>query len=98
MSIYDFTPADLEDIRRADAEMERGGKPVFRDARGRKPGELPPNNREANPVRDWRYRMQYTQDRAAEILGVTSTTVRNWERGKCRTPEWVKNFVNKEEY
>lgn len=94
MSIYDFTPAELEEIRRADAELERHGRP--KSGRGRKPGEIPPKNREGNPVYDFRYAHGLTQARAAEIFDCTNTTVRNWETGKSRIPKRVLNYIDKE--
>lgn len=39
--------------------------------------------------RAWRARMGYTQQQAAQALGVTSRTVKAWEAGKCAPPAFL---------
>lgn len=104
--IYDFTPEELEEIRRADAEIERResvrkhGCDTERDTsncggdrRSEKRHNFEAINRIGNPV--WEYRVKYniTQRELAKRMYTTQETVSSWERGKCKIPAYVLTWL-----
>jgi DNA-binding XRE family transcriptional regulator len=51
----------------------------------------------ANNLRKWRKRLGYTQEEAAERLGVTLVTVRNWENSEAgeAIPTWLPTLCDR---
>lgn len=43
----------------------------------------------ADELKDWRHRMGWTQERAAEALNTSVRTYQSWEQGRHRTPGMI---------
>lgn len=104
--IYDFTPEELEEIRRADAEIERResmrkhGIETGRDTsncggdrRNNKRHEFERINRLGNPVWEYRVKHNITQRELAKRMYTTQETVSSWERGKCKIPAYALTWL-----
>lgn len=102
--IYDFTPEELEEIRRADAELEARIRANRReiesdasngagDKRGEKRHSFVNINRTGNPVWEYRVKHNITQRELAKKLYTTQESVSAWERGKCKIPPDVIDWL-----
>ena len=103
--IYDFTPEELEAIRRADEELEerirakraqkerRDTSKCGGDMKSTKRKEYERINRIGNPI--WEYRVKYnlTQRELARRMYTTQETVSAWERGKCKIPPYAIDWL-----
>lgn len=101
--IYDFTPEELEEMRKADAEIERReymrkhGRDTTNcggDRRSGKYHEFSRIKRTGNPVWEYRTAHKLTQKDLANQMHTSQESVSSWERGKCKIPvyaiEWIK--------
>jgi len=103
--IYDFTPEELEAIRRADEEIEeriraRQAQKARRDT-SRCGGDMKSAerkkyerlNRIGNPI--WEYRVKYnlTQRELAKQMYITQETISAWERGKCKVSRYALEWL-----
>lgn len=102
MSIFDFTPEEMEAIRQADAEIEE----YYRKRKLKKNGVGSGGDRHSaafmtkqraartgNPV--WEYRMSHnlTQKQLANMMHVTQETVSAMERGKSKISQYVADWL-----
>ena len=102
--IYDFTPAELEEIRRADAELEARIRAKRReierdtsncggDRRSEKRHSFEAINRIGNPVWEYRVKHNITQRELARRMYTTQETVSSWERGNSKIPPYAIDWL-----
>jgi len=104
MSIYDFTPAELEEIRRADDEIERYYRERKRrstqncggDRRSAEFKTKQHNNHLGNPLWEYRVKRNVTQRELAKELHITQETISAMERGKSRISRYVMEWLREQ--
>ena len=103
MSIYDFTPAELEEIRRADEEIERrsGNKRRITENCGgdRRSAEFKARQRDnypGNPLREYREKHNLTQNELAVKLFVSRSTISDIECGKTKMNRYIKEWLREQ--
>lgn len=83
MSIYDFTPEELEEIRKADREMDkRRGRP--RRGSSTHPG---------NPVWEYRRKLGITQHQLSERMRISERSISGMERGTIEVTPYALGWI-----
>ena len=104
MSIYDFTPAELEEIRRADAmielaeqrrrkKMRHGYSPNWGGDRRSERAKGTHINHLGNPLWEFRVMNRLTQKALAELMHMSQQNVSDMERGRIRINEYVLQWM-----
>lgn len=100
--IYDFTPEELEEMRKADAEIER--RESMRN-HGRDTANCGGDRRSygyhhkqsairmGNPVWEYRVKHNLTQRELAKRMYTSQETVSAWERGKCKVSKYALEWL-----
>jgi ribosome-binding protein aMBF1 (putative translation factor) len=101
MSIYDFTAAELEEIRRADAEIERAEARRRKKTRkryspnwgGDRRSEHAHINHLGNPVWEFRVMHGLTQRALGKRLFISQQIISDMERGRVGISEYVLQWM-----
>lgn len=104
--IYDFTPEELEEIRRVDAEIERreylkkhGMKADHDttncggDRRSDKRRAFERLNRVGNPIWEYRVKHNISQKELAKKMYVSQGSISEWERGVSKISQYALEWL-----
>ena len=99
--IYDFTPEELEEIRRADEEIERRYRAkkrrnIYNCGDDRQHTDIlmkQHNNHIGNPLWEYRVKHNITQRQLAKQLYITQTRISAMERGKQQISSYVMDWL-----